>query len=217
MVQFSTEILDNLTAPKLSLLSSCGAPDVPELPSYQGSLVLNHAFGFGNYKEPVKVLLLSFLRRLQSATQGYRNGRENLESFVSALPQHKLRSFNTALAHFEDCIFNANIAIACLNGLGKHLRSSDPTVPPVFTVGDGSDYDRLRLLGNRIKHFDEDVINAESTGKSIPLAPVWITNHGLEASTASLSFVELADILTAQAGDAKAFSEDFFNEKRAQG
>jgi hypothetical protein len=33
-MQFSIDILDNLIAPKLSLLSSCGAPEVPELPNY---------------------------------------------------------------------------------------------------------------------------------------------------------------------------------------
>ncbi len=48
----------------------------------------------------------------------------------------------------------------------------------------------------------------------MPVAPIWITNDGLEASSASLRFAELADILTAQASDAKAFAEDFFNEQR---
>jgi hypothetical protein len=211
MVQFSIEILDSLTAPKLSLLSSCGAPDVPELPNYHGLLVLNQALGFGKYKEPAKVLLLNFLRRLRSATEEYRSGRENLEKYVSALPQHELGCCNRALAYFEDCILNANVAITCLSGLGKYLQSLDPSVAPVFKVGDGSDYDSLRLLSNRIKHFDEDVLDAALSGStSIPVAPVWITNQGLEASNASLSFVELADILTTQARDAKAFAEDFF-------
>lgn len=217
MVQFSAVILDDLTAPKLSLLNSCGAPDVPELPNYHGSLVLNQAFGPGKYKEPAKVLLLNFLRRLRSATEEYRSGRGNLKRYISALPQHELGYFNRALVHFEDCILNANVAIVCLNGLGTYLHSSDPSVPSVFNPGDGSDYDRLRLLSNRIKHFDEDIIDAARSGAlNMPVAPVWITNDGLEASSASLRFTELADILTAQASDAKAFAEDFFNEHRAQ-
>jgi hypothetical protein len=215
MVQFSVHILDDLTAPKLSSLTICGAPEVPELPNYHGSLVLNHALGFGRYKEPVTVLLLNFLRRLRSATEEYRRGRENLAKYIAALPQHELGAYHRALAHFEDCVLNANVAIACLNGLGKYLHSSHPSVPPVFKPGDGSDYDRLRSLNNRIKHFDEDIVEAALKGSgNIPVAPVWITNHGFEASTASLSFVELADILTVQAGDAKAFAEDFFDEKR---
>ncbi len=215
MVQFSVSILDDLTAPKLSLLNSCGAPDVPELPNYHGSLMLNQTFGPGKYAEPAKVLLLNFVRRLRWATEEYRSGRANLKEYISALPQHELGYFNRALAHFEDCVLNANVAIACLNGLGTCLRSADPSVPSVFNVGDGSDYDRLRLLSNRIKHFDEDIIDAaRSESVNMPVAPIWITNDGLEARSASLRFAELADILTAQASDAKAFAEDFFNEQR---
>jgi hypothetical protein len=68
-------------------------------------------------------------------------------------------------------------------------------------------------LSNGIKHFDKDVEKGVASGSAaIPLSPVWITNDGLEASTASLSFIELADILTAQAKDAKAFSEEIVAE-----
>ena len=207
----------NFIAPKLSLLNVCNAPDVPELPNYYGSLVLNQAL-FTIYTDPVKVLLLNFIRRLRSAIGEYRSGREHLVQYVSKLPdQSGLGNYNKALAHFEDCIFNGHIAIVCLNGLGKHLRRSDPSVPAVYRHGDGSDYDRLRKLNNRIKHFDEDVEKAVTSGSSaIPLAPIWITNDGLEASTGSLSFVELAEILSTHSSDAKAFSEGFPAEAAAR-
>jgi hypothetical protein len=183
-----------------------------------GSLVLNQTFGSGRYEEPTKILLLNFMRRLRSATEEYRSGRKSLENYVSALPQHELEHCNRALAYFEDCVLNATIAINCLNGLGSHLRAKDPSLPLVFDRKDGSDYDRLRLLNNRIKHFDEEILKAvKNASTSIPVTPVWITNQGLEASNASLSFLELADILTTQASDAKSFAEEFFidlNERR---
>ena len=209
----SAYALDNFIAPKLSLLNVCNAPDVAELPNYHGSLVLNQML-FSIYAEPVKVLLLNFVRRLDAAIGEYRSGRDYLMQYLSTLPDHReLDKHNRALAHFEDCIINGYIAIVCLNGLGTHFRRSDPSAPAVFIPGDGSDYDRLRKLNNRIKHFDEDVEKAVASGSAAtPLAPVWITNDGLEASTASLSFIELADILTAQAKDAKSFSEEIFTE-----
>jgi len=96
--------------------------------------------------------------------------------------------------------------------LGEVLRQTGAAVPKVFTVKDQSDYDRLRELNNRIKHFDEDVAKAVERGSVIPVVPVWITNDGLETAKHFLRFDELAAILTVQAGDAKAFSEDFFKE-----
>jgi hypothetical protein len=108
------------------------------------------------------------------------------------------------------------------------LRRNDPSVPAVFKQGDESDYDRIRQLNNRIKHFDEDIEKAVAQSTMIPVAPVWITNDGLEANRSredwtrrgaraddgivALRFDELADILTTQANDAKGFAEEFFVE-----
>jgi hypothetical protein len=82
---WSAYALDNFIAPKLSLLNVCNAPDVPELPNNYGSLVLNQAL-FTIYTDPVKVLLLNFIRRLRSAIGEYRSGREHLVQYVSKLP-----------------------------------------------------------------------------------------------------------------------------------
>src|SRR5215203_3045637 len=86
-MQFSAHVLDNFLGPKLSSLTACGAPDVPELPAHHMTLVLNQALS-KTYKEPIKVLLLNFIRLLQSATNEYRGGREHLLKYLSHLPDH---------------------------------------------------------------------------------------------------------------------------------
>lgn len=74
-----------------------------------------------------------------------------------------------------------NIAIVCLHGLGKHLRRTDRSVPAVYSHDDSSDYNRLNKLNNRIKHFDEDIVEAaaKQSPTIMPVAPVWVTNDGL--------------------------------------
>jgi hypothetical protein len=209
LMQFSTYVLNGFVAPKLSELHECSAPDVPEIPDYRGSLLLNQLLSTELYSESAKVLLASFIGRLDTAIKEYRKGRDHLMNYVGALPQHdKLTDFREALSHFEACILHAHIAVVSLDGAGQFLPGVRHRV---YIVGDGSDYDRLRSLSNRVKHFDEDVAGAASSG-NVPVAPLWITNEGLEARTSHLAFFELAEILVAQSGDAKGFAEDIFQE-----
>ena len=60
-----------------------------------------------------------------------------------------------------------------------------------FEKGDGSAGERLSLLYNDSKHMDRMI-----DGGKIPTdatAAIWITNHGLESSRATLSFDELIE------------------------
>jgi hypothetical protein len=156
------------------------------------------------------VLLTNFIGRLSTAINEYRAGREQLLDYIGNLPDHtKMSAHRAAVAHFENCLLQAHIAITCLNGVGKVIEN----VPPIFENNDGSDYDRLRRLNNRIKHFDEDVEEVVRAGAvDILKAPVWITNVGLEADGVALTFGELAGILMTHSQDAKNFAEDFFKD-----
>jgi hypothetical protein len=206
-MQFAAHVLNGFVAPKLSELDKCSAPDVPELPDYRGSLLLNQLLLTELYSESAKVLLASFIGRLGTAIKEFRKGRDHLMNYIGSLPQHdRLSDFREALSHFEACILHAHIAVVSLDRAGQFLPGVRHRV---YAVGDGSDYDRLRCLNNRVKHFDEDV--AGSFGNT-PVAPLWITNEGLEARTSHLTFFELAEILIVQSGDAKGFAEDIFQE-----
>jgi hypothetical protein len=59
---------------------------------------------------------------------------------------------------------------------------------------DGSVIQRLNLLYNRTKHL-ETAINSGQLPPDGTL-PVWLTNDGLQAVDAELTFTELAGILT---------------------
>lgn len=59
---------------------------------------------------------------------------------------------------------------------------------------DGSGIQRLNLLYNRTKHL-ESAINSGQLPPDGTL-PVWLTNDGLRAVDAELTFAELAEILT---------------------
>lgn len=199
-MQFSDDIL-HLLAPELSKLTACTAPEVPESPDYAHALALRQELGPKRYKDPnVVVYLATFVTRLTTSTREYRAGRDHVLRYVDKLPQHSLASHARAVSHFESCVVHTHLAILSLDGLVERL---DPNA----TIAKTDDYDRLRALNNRIKHFDEDVADAAQKKTSPPAAPMWLTNDALVCSKASLQYAELAAILEAQANDAKEFVE----------
>jgi hypothetical protein len=183
MPQYSVEVLDHLTAPKLSCLTTCGAVEIPPLPDFDAVLRMNQVLGGVRYKNRnAVVLIMMFISRLKTAVSQYNQGRQFLEKYVNALPgNHLLEAHRNALAHFENSILQLHVAIVSLadiSGMRQKVYVS------------GSDYDRLRLLNNSIKHFDEHIEKAMKRASSVPIAPVWITNDGLECTRTSLLFLD---------------------------
>ena len=162
ITQFSDHILENLVAPNLPHLTKCGAPDFPSLPHFWGSLFLNRAITPEVWGSAQGILLSTFIARLESAVEDYRAGREQLMVYVSDLPQHdELNAYRRALARFESCILRGHIAFCSLKRLGTLINAAS-----LYENNDGSDYDRIRLINNRIKHFDEDVSEASNASRS---------------------------------------------------
>jgi hypothetical protein len=199
MSQYSVDVLDHLTAPKLSCLTTCGAVEIPALPDFDTALKMNQVLGGVRYKNrKAEVLIMTFISRLKTAVSEYNQGRQFLEKYVDALPgNHLLEAHRNALAHFENSILQLHVAIAALAALGG--GKVKPWRPQ-------SDYDRLRVLNNHIKHFDEKIEDAMKSAASVPIVPVWITNDGFECAETSLLFLEMEAIFEAQAKDAEAFS-----------
>lgn len=204
-MQFSSYILDEFLSTKLSQLNHCDAPYVEKLPNYISALRFNQSLSTIKYKNNVWIFIFSFIIKLSESIYEYRQGRESLLEYVASLPSHKkLHAQERALMHFENSILRLNISILSLNGLLKSLGLSNPA----FAAGDRSDYDRVRRISNRIKHFDEDVERAVERGTPIPLKAVWLTNDGLESTDGSITFTEIAAIFQAQAEDARQFAEE---------
>ena len=167
-MQLSAHVLDNLIAPNLSALGACGAPDVPELPNYRGSLILNHILSGARYSEQTRVLLSGFVIRLGEAISEYRLGRHRLLEYVAALPEQNIGAHRRAVTHFETCVLRLHLCIRLLEAIGKAFPGDNP---PVYVQKDNSEYDRLRKLSNRIKRFDDDVDDAVRKNQPLPLAP----------------------------------------------
>jgi hypothetical protein len=55
-MQYSVDVLDHLTAPKLTSLTVCGAAEVPELPDYNVVLKLKQAL---NRQSPALNILMT--------------------------------------------------------------------------------------------------------------------------------------------------------------
>lgn len=208
-MQFSNYLLDNFISPKLSALNACGAGDLPEFENYFPLFAINQALQ-KNYPEHLRVTLLNFMRRLSFSTSQYRLGRESLKRYVDKLPHAQAISiYSQSLLQFESCILNLYISVLCLENVSNLLSMKTF----MFKENDGSDYDRLRKLNNRIKHFDEDINEAAKAKLPISVAPIWLTNGGLESSCGTqLEFSEIVGIIDDAHKDAKAFSIDFIKE-----
>jgi hypothetical protein len=104
----------------------------------------------------------------------YGNGRAALQDLVS---EHRGRwsPYFRALSYFE----------AAIGQLYQAYDYSRKLIDkPLFASNDGSPLQRLNRIYNTAKHelpTDEQ--------------PVWITNHGLEAKDASITFAEIEELL----------------------
>jgi hypothetical protein len=204
MARYAAFIMNGFGAPRLSELTECGAPEMEEPKNYLGSLVLNNLFAV-QYQDPMKRLTLMFGRRSDNAVREYRAGRELLLSYLQRLPRgndHFLVALRAA-THFEHCVGSACQAAALLERLIDVANARDPSDPP-----DSRDREhRLKLIWNRAKHFDEDIMSSKMAAENIT-APVWLTNTGISAETATVTWAELHSVLTEQQEALKFFAED---------
>lgn len=204
MARFAAFIVNGFGAPRLSELTECGAPEMEEPKNYLGSLFLNNLFA-AQYPDPMKRLTVMFGRRADNAVREYRAGWQLLLSYLQRLPQgnnHFLVALR-ATTHFEQCIGSASQAAALLDRLIDVANARDPSEPP-----DSRDRERrLKLIWNRAKHFDEDIVDPKVAAEDIT-APVWLTNIGISSEKATVTWVELYSVLTEQQEALKFFADD---------
>ena len=132
-------------------------------------------------------LILMLVRRTINAAREYISGRAQLLAYLEKLPQtnnHFLRALD-ATTSFEQCMVSATQVIAFLGRL-VDLSGSEK-----FTDDRA---ERLRLIANRSKHFDEDLIDTKITNSDIT-APVWLTNNDICCTKASVSYLKLHSLL----------------------
>ena len=192
-------------APKLSLVSECNASIVPSLPNYEGSLRINNSIIMTIYSEAQMVLIAHFIIRLRFSIENYVLARDNLKEYIGSLPDPQLSSYTRSIVYFETCVLQAHVSMQCLAKFEKITYGHSS----VDITGDESVNGRLRLMSNRIKHFDQDIKASRGEGGT-SLAPIWISNDGLESAKADVGFRELADLLIDCSETAKQLAENSF-------
>lgn len=181
--RFYGRILDTYGAPKLSQLTECRAPELPEWKHKMANVILNSIFLGIEFPPQTQRYILNFVRRLETAVVEYQHGRAELLTYVKDLPRrnnHFLGALR-ALSHFEQCaaaLYQAAQLTPALTG------------QPVFKKGDGSPLSRLNIIYNRSKHFED------AAGVATPPAtPVWLVNEGIECTEVLLTYDDLVFVL----------------------
>lgn len=208
MVRFSHDVLDSFTANELSELLAPTMPEVPEEANQSIVFTLNYAVGGVKFKRPAVVqVITSAMHHNASAVRSYRSARERMQEYIAELPNHdKLFAIVQALDEFENCILHTHITALCLSGFQKAM-TGEGFLPPKDPK---NEYARLRLISNRIKHFDEDIDVFISKNQQAPARAIWLTDAGIVCETASLSYSELKDILTAHSDFVRQLASSFF-------
>lgn len=174
--------LDKFVSHRFSLLTVCGAADVPAEENWLGGFIQWSAF-VATPSSKERAYIFNFLRRAQGALSTYRQARESLIEHL-ATPSNVLSPYFRALLNFEFAI--AQCYQACeLVAKASQVKVFEPKV--------GDHYEQLHCLYIDSKHMDEMIkgglMPADAT------TALWITNEGLESQRGKLSFSEFESVL----------------------
>lgn len=207
-MQWNWTILEEFVAPELRALNKFAVPELQQMPNYFNSLLVNQVF-VAKLPEQDRRLTANFIARIEHANDAYRAGSAYLSQYIDCLPENDTtKLYRRSLRNFENCILHTHVAISCAIKIANIYR-----VEPLYQPGDCSDYDRIRRINNRIKHFDEDIICCGADNNS-PTVPMWLTNEGLKSSDGEISYIELHNVLSFAEADCMESSENFFNYVR---
>jgi hypothetical protein len=187
LLQPSNLFMDKYVAPGFSAFTAATIPDMSAVSREQGHWLAN--FILNSWARPttdddLRRTLFNFLRRTQAAFREYQEARRLTLAHLADERPNAISGYFEAIDHWEQFLSQADRAGAVLVRGQKVL----------FVKDDGSVIQRLNLLYNRTKHL-ETAINSGQLPPDGTL-PVWLTNDGLQAVDAELTFTELAGILT---------------------
>lgn len=193
-MQPSNYLLDNFVAHKLSLLTQCGARELPAETNWLNVFILTSVFKV-SLPAKTRAYVFNFLRRAEGALSAYREARVALIEYINT-PRNVLSPYFRALLNFEVCIAQ------CYQGYELLATASGEKF---FERNDGSEAERLWMLYVDSKHMDHMIDGGKMPTEAT--AAIWITNDGLESSRAALSFDELLEMLLNMGRLAEQLSE----------
>jgi hypothetical protein len=182
-MQMTDYFLDRFVAHKISLLSECGAVELPLETSWLSNFIRLSAF---NVSLPAKkrAFAFNFLRRAEGTFSAYSVARKALSEYLST-PRNTVSPYFRAILNFEVCLSQ------CYQGFEILMTASGEKL--FEKTDEGNFLKKLNDMYNYSKHMNEridtDAIPPEAT------IGIWITNQGLESNLSSLTFKELGEIL----------------------
>lgn len=190
---------DTYVAPKLSKLTTCGAPEITDWQDRaRGSLAdfIIVSMLRVTFTESDRQYLFNIVRRVEGAIEEYANARTHLLAHLAADDPNAVSHYLLSLMHFENCI--SQVAQA-------NMLMAKWTGEKLFEDKDGSPYFRLNFLYNRSKHIYAAINSGQlPSGGTVP---VWVTNDGLECEGERLGFDELVVMLDDLARTARLFTD----------
>lgn len=190
MGQWNAEILDRYLAPGISQFTKANIPDLApmhtEAQHWHANHFLNNVFR-ASFASPSRQYVFNILYRSQVCFDRYQQARAETQDFLGAgEPRNPaIRKYFHALSTWETVFLNWQMAV----DIWRKFVEDDP-----FTEGDGSREDRAYSIANGIKHCASAIRRLEHSDAYT--VPVWLTNDGLQSRTSSVSFEELAHLLT---------------------
>ena len=139
------------------------------------------------YARNVHSLASVGIRRTESAIKHFNQACDELaelELFDKGEPIW-IRLYLSGLEAIESSIIDAAIAYSSFDAIGTILGS------PLSAEDGPANFNNLRALYNRIKHFDEDIAHK---GMNL-LSPIWLTNTSIKCIKCELAFDEMTVVL----------------------
>jgi len=133
--QLSNYTRDNFVAHRLSLLTECGAKELPTNENWLNVFILNNIFRFRLSAEK-RAYIFNFLRRTYGAWSAYREARLALIEYLNT-PSNVVSPYFLALLNFELCISQ------CYQGYELLARASGEKF---YEPNDKSEAERLQIL-----------------------------------------------------------------------
>lgn len=175
-------LLDNFIAHKLSELTACCAPELPEEAKWLNTFILKSIFQL-SIASKTRAYLFNFLRRAEGASAAYREARRQLLEHL-ATPRNVISPYFLSLTQFEICIAQCYQGYETLDrAMGQQL----------YEPGRGAVEEKLQTVYVDSKHMDSMIHGGKLPDPAT--AGIWITNTGLESSRGTLSFQELHGLL----------------------
>jgi hypothetical protein len=186
--RFSNYALDTFVAPDLSKLTECNIIQMSTYSSqsdhWVSNFLLNSIFRVSVEPKP-KQYCIFFLRRAEASFREYEHARFALYDYVNG-ERERVSVYFEALFHIEDCIAQmwqafSQSMIFINNVTGKKDR--------LYERGNGSAYEHLNNLYNISRHAGDNITENSTL-------PVGLTNEGIVARDANISFEDFKNLLT---------------------